>query len=100
MSVWMVTTNLAMLSPAELIATGHLERQPRTNLDLGGKQLCAIPVVLDFLLNLLTDGQLLGFLLFLGNVLSILNGHSLGRRIGGGGLGDLRLRGSGLDSRS
>lgn len=92
MSIWIGTTNLTVLSAAELIATGHLERQPRTNLDLCGKQLRAIPVVLDFFLNLLTDGQLLGLLLLLGNVLSTLQGHSLSGRIGRGGLGDLRLR--------
>lgn len=87
-----MTTYLAMLSPAELITTSHLQRQPGTNLNLRSKQLCAIPVVLNLLLNLLTNGQLLSLLLLLGQVLSILCRNGLGRHIAGWNLGDLRLR--------
>ena len=52
-------TNLSMLSAGKFIPSRHLQRQPRTNLNLRSQKFRTIPVMLHLLLNLLPHRQLL-----------------------------------------
>jgi hypothetical protein len=59
------SAHLSVLATTQLISRSHFHGKFHTDPDLSRKQLCAVPVVLNFFLDLLSDGQFLRVLLFL-----------------------------------
>ena len=79
-----------MFSPGQFVSSGHLKCKSRTDPKLCSQKFCAIPIVLHFFLDLLSDSQLL--VLLISRLLLVLR-H---RHLAGTSLLDILRKGSRL----